>query len=274
MFSNKDLADFINSAFEPAWEKVSSLPYYDYGEKGTRRLAAGNTATVICSKDATVMNVLPSIYTRSHYRWALEQSRLLCRFTSAYSVEQRTAFLAWYHQKMAKAGARPQGYPAYWAPTFEPKRGFQGQPSSVLLRNTWGVPDFARTQTQRYRPNYKTIKSLEKDPIAIHANPEEAVPDKPIKRPSYNYRYDWRNQYVHFLKPVHEMLAKQAGEKKTKRFTERLFKEKLHIHFMDHLCLAKYTEEQMAQMGMVSEDAQAKSIENSNRSLDQMEDAK
>ena len=70
LFSSADVAKQINDMFEPAWETVRPVPTvtidFGNGEKITRTLH-GNIATYVCTREGTVLDVLPGIYEPKAY---------------------------------------------------------------------------------------------------------------------------------------------------------------------------------------------------------------
>ena len=70
LFSNQEIADFINENFEPAWESVRPVPRItiDFGN-GTviNRTLHGNVATYICNAEQVVQDVLPGVYSKAGY---------------------------------------------------------------------------------------------------------------------------------------------------------------------------------------------------------------
>ncbi|MDB2687696.1 hypothetical protein N9Y42_10840 [Mariniblastus sp.] len=76
LFSNQEIADFINENFEPAWESVRPVPRItiDFGN-GTvvNRTLHGNVATYICGSDQVVREVLPGVYSKAAYLQQLKE---------------------------------------------------------------------------------------------------------------------------------------------------------------------------------------------------------
>ena len=76
LFSNQEIADFINANFEPAWESVRPVPRItiDFGN-GTviNRTLHGNVATYICDEDQVVQDVLPGVYSKAAYLEQLKE---------------------------------------------------------------------------------------------------------------------------------------------------------------------------------------------------------
>ena len=76
LFSNPEIADFINENFEPSWESVRPVPRVsiDFGN-GTvvERTLHGNVATYICDKNNIVHDVLPGVYSKTAFLKQLKQ---------------------------------------------------------------------------------------------------------------------------------------------------------------------------------------------------------
>jgi hypothetical protein len=79
------MAQFINNAFEPAWESVRPVPIvtidFGNGTKVTRTLH-GNIATYVCDADGRVLDVMAGIYEPSTFQERLNQFQLLARYVS------------------------------------------------------------------------------------------------------------------------------------------------------------------------------------------------
>lgn len=100
LFSNRQIAQFINDNFEPVWQSVRPVPTIkiDFGNgKVARRTLHGNIATYVCTSTGTVLDVLPGLYQPSTYLDDLMQFRLLSR----YFNEKGQAELVNYHIKQA-----------------------------------------------------------------------------------------------------------------------------------------------------------------------------
>jgi hypothetical protein len=105
LFSNDQVAQFINQAFEPVWESVRPVPIVriDFGN-GTvlTRTLHGNIATYACTADGQVLDVLPGIYTPTTYLERLREFSLLARYADQNGMEKREAVLKDYHEKQAE----------------------------------------------------------------------------------------------------------------------------------------------------------------------------
>lgn len=89
LFSNKDIADYINYYFEPAWESLRPVPVVtvDFGNGHVlTRTLNGNIATCVCRPDGRVLDVLPGIYAPNVYRHELAQLQMVNRFVGDSEV--------------------------------------------------------------------------------------------------------------------------------------------------------------------------------------------
>lgn len=110
LFSNAEVAKFIDSTFEPVWVSVRPAPLvtidFGNGQKVVRTLQ-GNVATYVCDAEGTVHDVLPGIYTPGPYREQLTLLAALVKDLARCSDAERTARLKEYHVKAAAALSRP-----------------------------------------------------------------------------------------------------------------------------------------------------------------------
>ncbi len=83
LFSNQEIANFINDNFEPCWKSVRDVPTVsiDFGNgKKLKRTLHGNIATFVCHQDGKVIDVLPSVYDPAAYKKQLEDLKLASEF--------------------------------------------------------------------------------------------------------------------------------------------------------------------------------------------------
>jgi hypothetical protein len=84
LFSSSEVAQYINLAFEPAWETVRPVPIVtiDFGNGNViKRTLHGNIATYVCTADGNVLDVLPGIYTPDVYKDKLQEFHNLFLYT-------------------------------------------------------------------------------------------------------------------------------------------------------------------------------------------------
>ena len=109
LFSNTEVAKFIDATFEPVWVSVRPAPLVtiDFGN-GTKvmRTLQGNVATYVCDAEGTVHDVLPGIYTPVPYREQLALLAVLANDLAKVSAEERQKRLKAYHVKRALALAK------------------------------------------------------------------------------------------------------------------------------------------------------------------------
>lgn len=104
MFSNSELAGFINSNFEPVWQNVRDVPTItiDFGGGNKlRRTLNGNVASYVCTADGKILDILPGVYEPGSYKDRLEQLCLLNEYIAAKPLEQQESALAAYHNTEA-----------------------------------------------------------------------------------------------------------------------------------------------------------------------------
>ncbi len=105
MFSDPEIAAYINKNFEPAWQSVRAVPtiQIDFGNGNViKRTLHGNIATYACASDGKILDVLPGLYKPAAYLDALQQFRLLARYATI-NGKIETSRLLKYHALMAKS---------------------------------------------------------------------------------------------------------------------------------------------------------------------------
>lgn len=111
MFSQKNVADFINESFEPVWQSVRPVPIVriDFGNGNVlTRTLHGNILTSICTPDGLLVDALPGIYREAEYLSRLE---ILCAVARNAQVvtafagdrERLDVLLRAYHRGRAQA---------------------------------------------------------------------------------------------------------------------------------------------------------------------------
>jgi hypothetical protein len=104
LFSNEQVARFINQNFEPAWEMVRPVPVVriDFGNGNVvTRTLRGNIASYVCAPDGQVVDIIPGIYTAPAYQAALEPMRRLALGVARSDRQERTNRLRLHHQREA-----------------------------------------------------------------------------------------------------------------------------------------------------------------------------
>ncbi len=103
LFSNENIATYINFNFEPVWVSVRPVPRVtiDFGNDViVKRTLHGNVATYACTAEGKVLDILPGIYEPVAYLDRLEQLRLLHKWIAGARDEATMAgLLMGYHQR-------------------------------------------------------------------------------------------------------------------------------------------------------------------------------
>ncbi len=105
LFSNDDVAKFVNQRFEPVWEAVRPVPIVriDFGSgRVLTRTLHGNIATYVCSSDGLTLDILPGIYEPKTYLDRLRQFAMLSWWAKADETK-RADVLKSFHDKQAKS---------------------------------------------------------------------------------------------------------------------------------------------------------------------------
>jgi hypothetical protein len=106
LFSNKQIADYINQNFEPVWQSVRPVPivHIDFGNgKVLTRTLHGNIATYLCNDSGQVLDILPGIYQPVTYLDRLHQFKMLARYAGKAATPDQLAYsLVSYHETIAK----------------------------------------------------------------------------------------------------------------------------------------------------------------------------
>jgi hypothetical protein len=136
LFSNDNVAAFINRNFEPAWQSVRPVPlvHIDFGNgRMLTRTLHGNIATYACTADGKVLDILPGIYAPDIYQDRLNQFRLLANFVDQLGKDQRPARLLAYHRGQAEALAKHQPPARFINIADMSKRAIEGGLKAVLM---------------------------------------------------------------------------------------------------------------------------------------------
>lgn len=102
LFSDEQIANRINTAFEPVWQSVRPVPIVriDFGNGNVlTRTLHGNIATYLCNAEGQVLDILPGIYEPADYLKQLDQFALLSRY--ARPERDNGTRLAAYHTTLA-----------------------------------------------------------------------------------------------------------------------------------------------------------------------------
>ncbi len=104
LFSDKNIANYINQNFEPVWQSVRPVPIVriDFGNGNVlTRTLHGNIATYVCNSGGQILDILPGIYDPEAYFQKLNQLRLLSQYVN--SSKNGTETLVKYHKLQSDA---------------------------------------------------------------------------------------------------------------------------------------------------------------------------
>lgn len=105
LFSDKQIASFINDNFEPVWVSVRPVPTIkvDFGNGNVlTRTLHGNIATYACDSYGKVLDVLPGIYTPEEYQKGLRELSMLSKYLRRPDGSTIAAKWQEYHSRQAK----------------------------------------------------------------------------------------------------------------------------------------------------------------------------
>jgi hypothetical protein len=216
LFSNEQVAQYVNAAFEPVWESVRPVPIVriDFGNGTTvTRTLHGNIATYACTAQGEVLDVLPGIYAPRAYLEQLRELNLLARYADQNGKEKREGTLKDYHEKQAEA-LKNNGVAGRLL------AGIAGVSKAVVenkIKLAIGVP------TERVSPQASAAKSTAESP-KIDA-PEDVANWKTLAE-------DTKINETERRRAIHEMLAK-SGLVKPEKVSKPIYKDVLHADLDD-----------------------------------------
>ena len=111
MFSNDQVAGFINQNFEAVWQSVRPVPLVriDFGNGNVlTRTLHGNVVSLVCDAEGRLLDALPGIYRPDEYLGQLGQLRLLARYVSRLPSTVKDDRVRGYHCRAADAISRGQ----------------------------------------------------------------------------------------------------------------------------------------------------------------------
>jgi hypothetical protein len=211
LFSNDNVAEFINQNFEATWESVRPVPLvkinFGGGNVVTRTLH-GNIATYLCNAQGQVLDILPGIYTPASYLQNLSQFKLLARFLLQRSKESLETRLCNYHRVQSEALKKNQPAAQLVESGFMSKRLIEN-PIKLTLASAAG--NTAAHETAGQTPKLGSSEDL--------ANWNLLAEDTRINEST-------RRQQIH------EMLAGK-GNVRPEQVSKWLYREVLHADLED-----------------------------------------
>lgn len=179
LFSNPKVADYINEWFEPVWQSLRPVPTVTidfHNGHVVKRTLQGNIATLICSPDGEVLDVLPGIYTAAGYLMQLEKLTGLSAIMRSEKARRKQLLAEFY-------GLRDPEARENW-PTRPSHSGWSFNKASANRRGAFGA-DQPSDLNQAFTPagNSGGSSLLGRLVKARYANgPEHGTPSGPATR--------------------------------------------------------------------------------------------
>jgi hypothetical protein len=214
LFSNDQVAAFVNLRFEAVWESVRPVPVVriDFGGGNVlTRTLHGNIVSMVCDADGRVLDALPGLYAPGAYVDRLNQLRLLARYLQTGPEAQRADLLAGYHRRQVEAlakGRRPEQF-AEARKVAPITKAIVERPTEVVLQPA-GAP---APQTPAALPPQKP--SAATDVTAWKSLAEDTELNETTRR-----------------RQIHEILA-SVGPVRPAGVSRRFYKEVLHADLDD-----------------------------------------
>ena len=259
LFSNDQVAQFVNKNFEAVWEMVREVPIVriDFGGGNVlTRTLHGNILTSVCTADGKTLDALPGIYNPQGYLDQLDQFRLLAKTFLQQSPEARERWVRRYHEaavaaiKSNQPPARftetkkvvPVGKGAIERPTEAVLVGAQPQPNVNVARPPIGK-GFIEMPTEQvlaqfYRGQFPPAAFGPPTPgpgVAPPAPPAPPVPPAENVEELAGWKAlaeDTKLNETTRRRQIHEMLAKE-GLVAPAKVLKPIYKEVLHADLDD-----------------------------------------
>jgi hypothetical protein len=216
LFSNDNVAGFINQNFEAAWESVRPVPLvkinFGRGNVVTRTLH-GNIATYLCNAQGQVLDILPGIYKPASYLQNLGEFKLLARYSVQRSKESLETRLCNYHTRQAEALKK-------------------NQPPALLMDSGFMSKSVIENPIKLVLASAATGRAAEK--AAGHATASETLKlDSPEDLAKWKLlAEDTRINESTRRQQIHEMLAGKTNVR-PETVTKWLYREVLHADLDD-----------------------------------------
>jgi len=233
LFSNEEVAAFVNQNFEPSWEMVRPAPIVriDFGNgRQVTRTLHGNIASYACFPNSQVFDILPGIYTPTVYRAALNQIQQVMLAVPAAEAQQAPRVRQYHRDKAMVLQLRPERivYPA--PPRGVPAIVGQAQQQQQAT-NTQAPPDPGKRRVE-----FRTEQLIVTAPPDIHAN--AGANGSRASRPPRNLaEWDvlaadtWRNETERRLQ-IHGRLSR-SDPVRPEQLKDWLYRDVLHVDLND-----------------------------------------
>ncbi|MBX9723517.1 MAG: hypothetical protein K2X81_19080 [Candidatus Obscuribacterales bacterium] len=165
LFSNPEIATYINENFEPTWQSVREVPTItiDFGSgKSVKRTLNGNIASYVCTSNGKILDVLPGLYEARSYKDRLQQLKMLHSYIATLDGVKSDDALFAYHKIQLQRLERGQ-MPMRFAKTKE--NGIEAIKLSAKAKDpdrNWTVPIDEETMHRVIPPPKNDIASWEK----------------------------------------------------------------------------------------------------------------
>ncbi len=215
LFSNPELAAFINENFEPTWQSVRKVPTVtiDFGNgKTVKRTLNGNIATYVCTSEGKILDILPGLYEARSYKDRLQQLSFLHSYISAMDINSTESAVHAYHKTQLQRLERGQ-------PPMRFVRTKENGTGSIKLSAKAKDPDSEWTKAIDEKTMHRNIP-LPKNDIADW----EKLTD------------DVRLNETIMRKKIHAKLLNEASAQKANNltsFSKWLYREVLHVDLDD-----------------------------------------
>jgi hypothetical protein len=226
LFSNDQVARFINQNFEPTWEMVREVPiiHIDFGGGNVlTRTLHGNILTSVCTADGQTLDALPGIYNPPAYLDQLDQFRLLYQNFNKVAANGREKWVRDYHEN-AVAAIKAKQTPARFVETkpFMPVgKAVIEIPAQVLLARGQLPGQFG----QQGPPVANPFPAAPPPPPPVTGDAEELAGWKALAEDTQLNETTRRRQ-------IHELLAKE-GLVAPSKVMKPIYRDVLHADLDD-----------------------------------------
>jgi hypothetical protein len=217
LFSRDNVAQTINTLFEPVWESVRPVPIVkiDFGNgKIITRTLNGNIATYVCSADGDVLDIMAGIYAPTKYLVNLRQFSLLSKWVDQNGKDKRGESLKEYHEYQEEA-LKKIGTAAMLV-TVMPDMSKKAVIEKPVVRLFTGTPPATGQNVAKGKPPEESPKAENADDLA---NWKVLAEDTRVNETV-------RRQEIHAL-------LKETGMVHPDKLTKRLYKDILHADLDD-----------------------------------------
>lgn len=233
LFSNEEVAAFVNQNFEASWEMVRPVPIVriDFGNgRQVTRTLHGNIASYACFPSGQVFDVLPGIYTPTIYRAALAQMRQVMLAVAPAQAQQPERLRQYHRDKAMVLQLRPERivYPA-------PARGVAAIAARVEAQQQANAQRADRDMGKG-RIEMRVEQIVVTPPVDVYANggangARRSRPPRNLADWDLLAADTWRNETERRLQ-IHDRLA-QSDPVRPDQLKNWLYRDVLHVDLSD-----------------------------------------